>query len=563
MSSLLQYRPLFSVEMLHDYYLSEDTELYYGDDKLRQEVLATQRRNFQISRDLMITPTQDCIQMLRERRLVFKQNNRGFFVGTQVVPVNSAPNAPFKPFIPLDEAIRLRFAVTAKNPYFHNMTNLRMEKEAKKRDRYMYYFSNYANNVTDHPTEGTRLYLNRPVPDFDPLYRYEAGEIIIEGLRMLEATTDLINIQPDPAQDTNEWKEIYKNTHTLYREFPLFSPNQTYTKGDIIRNAQGNLLIAVAVTTPGQSFNSTKWRAIIRNLNPLSGNSSVFSPSKPYLTGDIAIVGNGIFSANINIPGGGTPFNPGQWTLIRTIFHHHFQFITALDRVPLRPGVFRHPVSNETAAYTAVSILVRDRENSLAGVYYFEAQDPQNPAATLESCLLELGHLSPGIYRLEVQQPDGTPIPELSLTFYLDDLLYQQGPLALIECFHKPDGSLGDYRWLDETLDNQLLQPVYRLRWKNRPTFWRYYYGAAEVFDPALSDVRPWNAGTLNPLVLITNTQRGLTQIARRVEIQLVDNSNNPTEIEFLPNPNTFSIFPENGRVYSEINMGGGLGPPE
>ncbi len=160
MSGLLQYRPLFSVEMLHDYYLSEESDLFNQDAILRREVLALQGRRYQLSRDLIISPTPDCVQTLRNKRLIFKQNNRGFFVAAQVSAIDGAPNGPFTPFIPLDESFRLRFAVTMKNPYFNNITNLRMEKDFKQRDRFLYHFSNRTLNIVNHPTDGDLLYLS-------------------------------------------------------------------------------------------------------------------------------------------------------------------------------------------------------------------------------------------------------------------------------------------------------------------------------------------------------------------------------------------------------------------
>ena len=69
-----------------------------------------------------------------------------------------------------------------------------------------------------------------------------------------------------------------------------------------------------------------------------------------------------------------------------------------------------------------------------------------------------------------------------------------------------------------------------------------------EVFEPTPG----------NPIdqILVSNQPLGLTQFGRRLEMDVSGES------VFLPNPGVFSIFPENGRIYSEINLGGGLGPP-
>ena len=447
MSGILQYRPLFTVEIAHDYYLSEDLELYGGDSALRNEMLVVQNRDYQFSRDLTIAPTADCAQIMRGYRLLFRPTSQGFFVGARVTPVAGSAGA-FTPVVRLDTPIRLRFALSVDNPHFFNMTNLRMDKEAARRETFLYYFSNRADNIVDNSGQGDRLYLSQPLGAYDADAGYEAGELVLQGGMLQEAIEDI---------------------------------------------------------QPGTSFNTNSWRQIYNDQNP------------------------------------------------------HFQFVSAADRLPLRPAVFNHTVSNASENHAALRILLYDRDGSLLDNLRFDAQDPSTTNPTLTECSIDLRNYSPGVYRLEVLRIDGTVIPAFELVFYLDDILYRQKPFALIECFHEPDGSLGNYRWLDQNNSDQLLQPTYRIRWKNRPTWWRYYYTESPAFTAASSDVENLDADSTAPnhRILITDTPQALTQITRRIE--LTQNG----EEHLLPNPSPERIFPEGGRLYSEINMGGGLGPPQ
>jgi hypothetical protein len=443
MSTAIQYRPFFSLEMLHDFYLSEDMELLgrYPEPR-REELLANQYRRYQLAQDLSITPTPDCAKTLGNYRLLFKSNNRGFFVGGRVIPIAGSSPQAFTSFVPLDETITLRFVIQVKNPYFYNMTNLRMEKQAMNREHFVYYFSNRAGNTVNHPGEGDRLYLSRTLTGYNANAGYEAGEIIFVGNIMSEAIQDI---------------------------------------------------------APGTAFNADHWKQIYTGHTP------------------------------------------------------HFQFISSADRLPLRPGVFSHTVFNAVENHRVLRIRLLNRDGTLLETFRFEAHDPSDPMPTLRQCTLNLRSYSPGIYSLEVERANGTLIPAFSLTFYLDDLLYQQKPLALIECFHEPGAALGAYRWIDETANNRLRQPIYHLRWKSRSTIWRYYYETAPGFTS--TDVAVLAAP--NDHTLMSSTPFAMSQMYRRVEI-----NPNGGDVVLLPNPGVEAIFPENGRVFSEINMGGGLGPP-
>ena len=433
MNAFLQYRPLFFVQILNDYYLSEEAALFSGStEEETNEILQKQRINYRLDRDLEIQPTGDTEKRLADRRLIFKKNQQGFLVGAQVSPDGSA----FVPFIPLNEPFALRFAVYLQNPHFFNFTNLRLERDPAQKDQYLYYFSNRANNVDSAATR----YLSRAIPDFDATYAYEAGELFINGTpTMREAIED---------------------------------------NGPAV-------------------FDGTQWRQLFSGVDPLP------------------------------------------------------QFVTARDRIVLRPSIFK--VNVQAVSEEVLIFRIKDRNGVEVKNITHRSSEIGTP---ITECELDLTDLQPAVYEIEAEDTGGNVVSELGLTFFKDDMLAQKRPFALIEVFHEPDNSLGEYRWLDETDGNKLLSPQYTIRWKNRATWWRYYHEESPTFtSTAVENLNPV-VNSPNHRILISSDPLALTQVGRAVPMD-VDG-----EIQLLPNPGVELIYPEDGRIYSELDMGGGLGPP-
>jgi len=429
---------LFSTQLIHEYYLPRESSLYLGiPADQQQRIMDTQQNKYKVSRDFFISPTKDCRNLLDNHRLIFKQNNFGFSLACQVTGMG---DGTFAPLVPLNKPFSLRFAVSLENRQMINMSNIRLEKETKNKDRFMYYFSNRADNQQGSGP----LYLSRTVPDFDASYAYEAGEIVIS--------------LTDPANPV--------------------------------------MLEAIENNGPG-AFNTSKWFSIYPDLDPLP------------------------------------------------------QFVTKEDRIVLRPAIFKHNV--ESAAKENLSFLLYNYTGEHLQTIHFTTTEP---GTTLTECELRLSGFPSAYYILEVRDDTGTVIPELGLTFFMDDVLYLQRPFALIECFFEPDGSLNSYRWLDQYNENRLLSPNYTIHWKNRSTFWRYYYASAPSFASSQVEVYELTPGNPVDTILVSTQPLGLTQFSRRIEIDMGGDT------FFLPNPEVASIFPDGSRIYSEINMGGGLGPP-
>ncbi len=85
MASLIQYRHFFSTRIFHEYYLPRESALYNGlTEEQRNTIFHRQEKYYDISSDFDIVPTRECAELLKNFKLIFKQDNYGFFVACKV-----------------------------------------------------------------------------------------------------------------------------------------------------------------------------------------------------------------------------------------------------------------------------------------------------------------------------------------------------------------------------------------------------------------------------------------------------------------------------------------------
>ncbi|MGD8777795.1 MAG: hypothetical protein PVH88_02415 [Ignavibacteria bacterium] len=104
---LIVFKKIFDVKFNHEYYSSG-----YADD-------------------LVITPTENCRQLMKNLGLLFKKNNKGF----SVFYISDPEGGAVKPF---NEKVMFSFIVESINPYFTLLSRLPIETE----ENGIYYFSN-------------------------------------------------------------------------------------------------------------------------------------------------------------------------------------------------------------------------------------------------------------------------------------------------------------------------------------------------------------------------------------------------------------------------------------
>ncbi|MGE0019610.1 MAG: hypothetical protein AB7S72_08095 [Draconibacterium sp.] len=128
MTFSVQYKSLFAVQILHNYFLNKGEQLYAEmnqTDKQKQLAL------YNISQFLRIEPTGETVVKLNGYGLVFKSDTTGFKVWCKV------ENDGVTPVIAIDDNTCFTFLLKIADRRFYNFTSLKMENAGK-----LYYLSN-------------------------------------------------------------------------------------------------------------------------------------------------------------------------------------------------------------------------------------------------------------------------------------------------------------------------------------------------------------------------------------------------------------------------------------
>ncbi len=196
MGFTLQYKRLFSVDILHSYYLNQPKGKFFEAhlEKKQADLLS----RFDIRKDLTIVPTPETKKLLTNRKWIFRSANTGFFIGAEVDSTTASVGL-FRPAIPLEEEIKLTFTIQVVNPFFFNYTNLRLSENRHQ----PYYFSNKVENK-----KGSALYLSRPVEAYDPAKSYEPGDIYVDDPLVPTQLFEALRKTAPGALNVSDWQEV-------------------------------------------------------------------------------------------------------------------------------------------------------------------------------------------------------------------------------------------------------------------------------------------------------------------------------------------------------------------
>lgn len=176
MSAVVTYRPLFKVCLWHAYYL-HPVEMAAGDmidpvgrpnalkTSKQEEITANQSlvARYSIADDFYIEPSAATAALLAKRRMKLVLDAHGFSLWLRARKIAADH---YQPFLPLDEPVKLTFAIRVKNPAFFNFTQLDPGNPLEA----VYYFSNLANNRS-----GNTNYLNVNIPPVAPPRNYASS----------------------------------------------------------------------------------------------------------------------------------------------------------------------------------------------------------------------------------------------------------------------------------------------------------------------------------------------------------------------------------------------------
>lgn len=194
MAFAITYKRLFTVRLLHGYYMKDPTGFW--NNTAAQQARQLEDWSYSISNDLEIAPASQCRALLDGHRMKFQATPSGFSVWVNAEPEPAGGITKYRPLIPLDVNTEFTFRVKSRNPFFNNISNLRLRPNVEAG----FYFSNHNEaGQTVFPS----LALDPPLHDNGRTY--EMGEKVTNG------SANVFVAQQDASgaialNDTGYWK---------------------------------------------------------------------------------------------------------------------------------------------------------------------------------------------------------------------------------------------------------------------------------------------------------------------------------------------------------------------
>lgn len=238
MGFTIAYKRLFTVRIDHGYFLNQGFRPFSVLTETEQEIA---RRSYLLQSFLEIAPTAETAQLLRGRKLIFRQNPEGFYVGVQIQK-EAATQGFFRPEILLDSPLRLTFLMRLKDNNFFNYTALPLNGNRFP----AYYFS----NETSHLVSGVK-HLSQPAQPYNPALSYEAGSLTA----VLSGTTttlfEALRQTGSGPRNASDWLELPAGSGPFVSGLDRVSLIPSYFHLDLPSNPSGPLTLKL--TRPGAS----------------------------------------------------------------------------------------------------------------------------------------------------------------------------------------------------------------------------------------------------------------------------------------------------------------------
>jgi hypothetical protein len=230
---MIRYRPLFQVDIAHDYFLSRGDVVFEANADAERAALTSL---YAVNHYLEIAPDDTTVSTLAGHKMLFKTTGSGFTVAVRLDP--SAID--IRPLVPPLPDFRLTFALRLADERFANYTELGPVATG------FYRFGNDSQNRV----AGVN-FLSSPVPAFSATRRYVAGEVRAEAAA---ATFDLFlalrDTGPTAAPVPADWRRIPPDT---------WSASTTYRTGAIVLFS--NQLFRALLDNPGTDLTkATDWQ---------------------------------------------------------------------------------------------------------------------------------------------------------------------------------------------------------------------------------------------------------------------------------------------------------------
>ncbi|MCW5599971.1 hypothetical protein [Nitrosomonas sp.] len=231
----IEYKILFEVRFLHDYYLyglepgaGSSMKSFFAMSAENQsarltELLKSGRYDMRKDLDLLIGASEE--RLFKNLRLKLVRTATGFFLGMQIERVvTNSGEIRFKPVILPSEDTYVMIGLSIANPYFGSISNLRLDRDVDK----IYYFTNEG----DHDD----ISLAALTPPLVSGQQYRMGDLSLVAGKVKQAIADNtgntrfwstvdgkgIVSQSDRSLDSQQdWYSEWRSTISLRSKHPV------------------------------------------------------------------------------------------------------------------------------------------------------------------------------------------------------------------------------------------------------------------------------------------------------------------------------------------------------
>ena len=241
MSFSTTYKPLFSVNLLHKYYLNKGTDDYFSMNDAEKE---KQLAGYKLSDLFSIVPSALTKQKILGQKLRFILTGCRLMVWVKV----SEQNASI-PFIPLEDTLELTFLLKSTNYTFIHITQLGLLNAGQ-----LFYFSNkrLATEDTGFPlikkenntSEVNESYLLNSTSAANELKQLDADEkkgllgIIRICIKGENGGYHILKQNGNLRSEHRTYNIVFANRKTTWRY--LFESDQNVTGADDVKKEEGN-----------------------------------------------------------------------------------------------------------------------------------------------------------------------------------------------------------------------------------------------------------------------------------------------------------------------------------
>ena len=259
------YRPLLTLELWHDYFLSQlDPQALLDQPQLlNQPHPMVLPEGYNPSVALTLVPTRHCQQILEKLRWVPRSQPQGLTLYAEAEEIPSeAAEATYRTRVSVTQPERLTFWLVVSDRNFANFTNLPLSSSRGQ----IFYLSNRSENVQtysfDNEEEETEMvsyhFLSQSLSPYTPDNEYPLGELVTQGGNTLEAIQYQASAEAVPP--TNAWERLPPSQYVSARDqWPRQGLNRFHTipmasPGETIRftltNINDQLTFAKEITIP-------------------------------------------------------------------------------------------------------------------------------------------------------------------------------------------------------------------------------------------------------------------------------------------------------------------------